>query len=144
MSNENNNLKVGANGAGLFVGNSEILGGVANIINHSANIDVCCVVINVTDKPFYGRIREMNSDYIFENIIIEPKGVYVYTAVKEYMDINIDGDNMFDITVIGGYKNIFDDSVYVYNNKYNKITKRTIAYIDEAISCRVMFITSIY
>ncbi len=27
MSNENNNLKVGANGAGLFVGNSEILGG---------------------------------------------------------------------------------------------------------------------
>lgn len=45
------------------------LGGVANIINHSANIDVCCVVINVTDKPFYGRIREMNSDYIFENII---------------------------------------------------------------------------
>ena len=86
----------------------------------------------------------MNSDYIFENIIIEPKGVYVYTAVKEYMDINIDSDNMFDITVISGYKNIFDDSVYVYNNKYNKITKRTIAYIDEAISCRVMFITSIY
>lgn len=33
MSNENSNLRVGSAGAGLFVGSTEILGGIANNIS---------------------------------------------------------------------------------------------------------------
>ena len=33
MSNENSNLRVGSAGAGLFVGSTEILGGITNNIS---------------------------------------------------------------------------------------------------------------
>lgn len=33
MAYENNNVRVGANGAGVYIGNAEILGGIANNIS---------------------------------------------------------------------------------------------------------------
>lgn len=54
MSNENSNLRVGSAGAGLFVGSTEILGGVSNIIDNNYTAPCKVVVINNSDKVFDG------------------------------------------------------------------------------------------
>lgn len=54
MSNENSNLRVGSAGAGLFVGSTEILGGVSNIIDNNYTAPCKIVVINASDKVFDG------------------------------------------------------------------------------------------
>lgn len=54
MSNENSNLRVGSAGAGLFVGSTEILGGISNIIDNNYTAPCKTVLINASDKVFDG------------------------------------------------------------------------------------------
>lgn len=55
MAYENNNVRTGANGAGVYVGSTEIMGGgVNNILDTNYTAPCKVVVINNSDKVFDG------------------------------------------------------------------------------------------
>lgn len=56
MAYENNNVRAGANGAGVYIGNTEIMGGggVNNILDANYTAPCKTVVINASDKVFDG------------------------------------------------------------------------------------------
>ncbi len=55
MAYENNNVRTGANGAGVYIGNTEIMGGeVNNILDTNYTAPCKTVVINASDKVFDG------------------------------------------------------------------------------------------
>ena len=76
MSNENSNLRVGSAGAGLFVGSTEILGGVSNIIDNNYTAPCKTVVINASDKVFDGFF---SADSGMVPILLQPNEV-IYKA----------------------------------------------------------------
>lgn len=81
MSNENSNLRVGSAGAGLFVGSTEILGGIANNISVKKE-DCISVLINSSSNnktvDLYGYNNE-GSEVVLETIIVPPGGIIVKT-----------------------------------------------------------------
>lgn len=81
MSNENSNLRVGSAGAGLFVGSTEILGGIANNISVKKE-DCISVLINSSSNnktvDLYGYDNE-GSEVVLETIIVPPGGIIVKT-----------------------------------------------------------------
>lgn len=55
MAYENNNVRAGANGVGVYVGSTEIMGGkVNNILDTNYTAPCKTVVINASDKVFDG------------------------------------------------------------------------------------------
>lgn len=81
MSNENSNLRVGSAGAGLFVGSTEILAGIAN--NISVKKEACIsVLINSSSNnktvDLHGYDDE-GSEVVLETIIVPPGGIIVKT-----------------------------------------------------------------
>lgn len=74
MSNENSNLRVGSAGAGLFVGSTEILGGLNNYINTPSK-NRMVVITNVTDKFFNGTIKVNGA--IYKQLNLNPNEVYI-------------------------------------------------------------------
>lgn len=81
MSNENSNLRVGSAGAGLFVGSTEILGGIANNISVKKE-DCISVLINSSSNnktvDLYG-YNDEGSEVVLETIIVPPGGIIVKT-----------------------------------------------------------------
>lgn len=81
MSNENSNLRVGSAGAGLFVGSTEILGGIANNISVKKE-DCISVLINSSSNnktvDLYG-YNDDGSEVVLETIIVPPGGIIVKT-----------------------------------------------------------------
>lgn len=80
MSNENSNLRVGSAGAGLFVGSTEILGGIANNISVKKE-DCISVLINSSSNnktvEFYGFVD--GYEEVLETIVVPPGGIIVKT-----------------------------------------------------------------
>lgn len=81
MSNENSNLRVGSAGAGLFVGSTEFLGGIANNISVKKE-DCISVLINSSSNnktvDLYG-YNDEGSEVVLETIIVPPGGIIVKT-----------------------------------------------------------------
>lgn len=81
MSNENSNLRVGSAGAGLFVGSTEILAGIANNISVKKE-DCISVLINSSSNnktvDLHGYDDE-GSGVVLETIIVPPGGIIVKT-----------------------------------------------------------------
>lgn len=81
MSNENSNLRVGSAGAGLFVGSTEILAGIANNISVKKE-DCISVLINSSSNNktvgLHGYDDE-GSEVVLETIIVPPGGIIVKT-----------------------------------------------------------------
>lgn len=79
MSNENSNLRVGSAGAGLFVGSTEILGGITNISVKKE--DCISVLINSSSNnktvEFYGFVD--GYEEVLETIVVPPGGIIVKT-----------------------------------------------------------------
>ena len=84
MSNENSNLRVGSAGAGLFVGSTEILGGVSNIIDNNYTAPCKVVVINTSDKTLNAYFHFINGDDDIP-FSLEPNGV-LYKSFDAYKD----------------------------------------------------------
>ena len=84
MSNENSNLRVGSAGAGLFVGSTEILGGVSNIIDNNYTAPCKVVVINNSDKTLNAYFYFINGDDDIP-FSLEPNGV-LYKSFDAYKD----------------------------------------------------------
>lgn len=81
MSNENSNLRVGSAGAGLFVGSTEILGGIANNISVKKE-DCISVLINSSSNNKTVDLCGYNdegSEVVLETIIVPPGGIIVKT-----------------------------------------------------------------
>ena len=78
MAYENNNVRAGANGAGVYVGNTEIMGGgVNNILDTNYTAPCKTVVINASDKVFDGFFSADSG--IMVPILLQPNEV-IYKA----------------------------------------------------------------
>jgi hypothetical protein len=78
MAYENNNVRAGANGAGVYIGNTEIMGGggVNNILDTNYTAPCKTVVINASDKVFDGFF---SADSGMVPILLQPNEV-IYKA----------------------------------------------------------------
>nr|DAY47551.1 MAG TPA: hypothetical protein [Caudoviricetes sp.] len=111
MSNENSNLRVGSAGAGLFVGSTEILGGVSNIIDNNYTAPCKIVVINASDKVFDGFF---SADSGMVPILLQPNEV-IYKAfdanISVFLDLS-DTSKSIDGSLSYGY----DDGTPIVDN----------------------------
>ena len=76
MAYENNNVRAGANGAGVYIGNTEIMGGVNNILDTNYTAPCKTVVINASNKVFDGFF---SADSGMVPILLQPNEV-IYKA----------------------------------------------------------------
>lgn len=77
MAYENNNVRAGTNGAGVYIGNTEIMGGgVNNILDTNYTAPCKNVVINASDKVFDGFF---SADSGMVPILLQPNEV-IYKA----------------------------------------------------------------
>lgn len=85
MAYENNNVRAGANGAGVYIGNTEIMGGgVNNIIDNNYTAPCKVVVINNSDKTLNAYFYFINGDDDIP-FSLEPNGV-LYKSFDAYKD----------------------------------------------------------
>lgn len=84
MAYENNNVRAGANGAGVYIGNTEIMGGgVNNILDTNYTAPCKNVVINASDKVFDGFF---NTDSEMVPILLQPNEV-IYKAFDANINV---------------------------------------------------------
>lgn len=88
MSYENNNVRAGANGAGVYIGNTEIMGGekVNNILDTNYTAPCKTVVINASDKVFNGFF---SADSGMVPILLQPNEV-IYKAFDANISVFLD------------------------------------------------------
>lgn len=87
MAYENNNVRAGANGAGVYIGNTEIMGGgVSNIIDNNYTAPCKVVVINASDKVFDGFF---SADSGMVPILLQPNEV-IYKAFDANISVFLD------------------------------------------------------
>lgn len=106
MAYENNNVRAGANGAGVYVGNTEIMGegGVNNILDTNYTLPCKIVVINASDKVFDGFF---SADSGMVPILLQPNEV-MYKAFDANINVVL---NLFDTS-----KSIDGSLSYGYND----------------------------
>lgn len=103
MAYENNNVRAGANGAGVYIGNTEIMGGgVNNILDTNYTAPCKTVVINASDKVFDGFFR---ADSGMVPILLQPNEV-IYKAfdanISVFLELS-DTSKSFDGSLSYGY-----------------------------------------
>lgn len=111
MSNENSNLRVGSAGAGLFVGSTEILGGVSNIIDNNYTAPCKIVIINNSDKVFDGFF---SADSGMVPILLQPNEV-IYKAFDANISVFL---NLSDTSksIDGSLSYGYDDGTPIVDN----------------------------
>lgn len=111
MSNENSNLRVGSAGAGLFVGSTEILGGVSNIIDNNYTAPCKIVVINASDRVFDGFF---SADSGMVPILLQPNEV-IYKAFDANISVFL---NLSDTSksIDGSLSYGYDDGTPIVDN----------------------------
>lgn len=106
MSNENSNLRVGSAGAGLFVGNKQILGGVALEVKpnfydlHGAKV----IIVNSKSAPI--------------ELTFETNGGY-----QEQVDINANTVLFYNIADTNDYLDLINESQETFYVDYYVMTK---------------------
>lgn len=120
MAYENNNVRAGANGAGVYVGNTEIMGGdVNNIIDNNYTAPCKVVVINASDKVFDG-FFSMDSGTV--PILLQPNEV-IYKAfdanISVFLEVS-DTSNLIDGSLSYGYN---DGILTVDNYEFSEETE---------------------
>lgn len=95
MAYENNNIRAGANGAGVYVGNTEIMGGTnitpLNLYNNSSSTDV--LLANLTDAT--ATFKFYIDDFLIDTIVCQPFEVQSVSALSSSVNqFNVScGDN---------------------------------------------------
>lgn len=115
MAYENNNVRAGANGAGVYIGNTEIMGGVNNILDTNYTAPCKVVVINASDKVFDGFF---NADSGMVPILLQPNEV-IYKAFDANISVFLnlsDTSKSIDGSLSYGYN---DDTPTVDNYSFN-------------------------
>ena len=116
MAYENNNVRAGANGAGVYIGNTEIMGGgVNNILDTNYMAPCKTVVINASDKVFDGFF---SADSGMVPILLQPNEV-IYKAfdanISVFLDLS-DTSKSIDGSLSYGYN---DGTPTVDNYSFN-------------------------
>lgn len=112
MAYENNNVRAGANGAGVYVGNTEIMGGgVNNIIDNNYAAPRKVVVINASDKVFDGFF---STDSETVPILLQPNEV-IYKAFDANIDVTLDLSDTSE-SIDGSLSYGYNDGVININN----------------------------
>lgn len=105
MAYENNNVRAGANGAGVYIGNTEIMGGgVNNIIDNNYTAPCKVVIINASDKTLNAYFKFTKDDDI--PFSLEPNGVLYksFDSNKEvYLNLSDDINQTMNVVVSYGY-----------------------------------------
>lgn len=105
MAYENNNVRAGANGAGVYIGNTEIMGGwVNNILDTNYTAPCKTVVINASNKVFDGFF---SADSGTVPILLQPNEV-IYKAFDANIGVFL---NLLDTS-----KSIDGSLSYGYND----------------------------
>lgn len=117
MAYKNNNVRAGANGAGVYIGNTEIMGGgVNNILDTNYTAPCKTVVINASDKVFDGFF---SADSGMVPILLQPNEV-IYKAfdanISVYLNLS-DTSKSIDGSLSYGYD---DGTPTVDNYSFNE------------------------
>ena len=116
MAYKNNNVRAGANGAGVYVGSTEILGGgVDNIIDNNYTAPCKIVIINNSDKVFDGFF---SADSGMVPILLQPNEV-IYKAFDANISVFLnlsDTSKSIDGSLSYGYN---DGTPTVDNYSFN-------------------------
>lgn len=117
MAYENNNVRAGANGAGVYIGNTEIMGGgVNNILDTNYTAPCKTVVINASDKVFDGFF---SADSGMVPILLQPNEV-IYKAFDANISVFLnlsDTSKSIDGSLSYGYN---DGTPTVDNYSFNE------------------------
>lgn len=121
MAYENNNVRAGANGAGVYIGNTEIMGGgVNNILDTNYMAPCKAVVINASDKVFDGFFSTDNG---MVPILLQPNEV-MYKAFDANIDVLLnlsDNSKPIEGSLSYGYNN--DGILIVDNYRFSEETE---------------------
>lgn len=105
MAYENNNVRAGANGTGVYVGNTEIMGGgVNNILDTNYTLPCKVVIINASDKTLNAYFKFTNDDDI--PFSLKPNGVLYksFDSNKEvHLNLSDDINQTMNVVVSYGY-----------------------------------------
>lgn len=116
MAYENNNVRAGANGAGVYIGNTEIMGGgINNILDTNYTAPCKTVVINASNKVFDGFF---NADSGMVPVLLQPNEVIykVFDAnISVYLNLS-DTSKSIDGSLSYGYD---DGTPTVDNHSFN-------------------------
>lgn len=141
MSYENNNVKAGANGVGVYVGSTEIMGGgdVNNILDTNYTAPCKTVVINASDKVFDGFF---SADSGMVPILLQPNEV-IYKAfdanISVFLELS-DTSKSFDGSLSYGYN---DGTLTVDDYSFNGETEIQFSGDSEVKATYVCIITQI-
>lgn len=120
MAYENNNVRAGANGAGVYIGNTEIMGGgVNNILDTNYTAPCKIVVINASDKLFDG-FFSVDSGMV--PILLQPNEV-IYKAFDANISVFLNlssNSTSFDGSLSYGYN---DGTPTVGNYEFSEETE---------------------
>lgn len=120
MAYENSNVRAGANGAGVYIGNTEIMGGgVNNILDTNYTAPCKTVVINASDKVFDGFF---SADSGMVPILLQPNEV-IYKAFDANISVFLnlsDTYESFDGSLSYGYN---DGTLTVDNYEFSEETE---------------------
>lgn len=114
MAYENNNVRAGANGAGVYIGNTEIMGGgVNNILDTNYTAPCKTVVINASDKVFDGFFSADNG-MVPIPILLQPNEV-IYKAFDANISVFL---NLSDTSksIDGSLSYGYDDGTLTVDN----------------------------
>lgn len=117
MAYENNNVRAGANGAGVYVGNTEIMGGgVNNIIDNNYTAPCKVVIINASDKTLNAYFKFTNDDDI--PFSLEPNGV-LYKSFDGNKEVYINLSDDINQRMSGNISYGYDDGTLTVDS-YNR------------------------
>ena len=143
MAYENNNIRAGANGAGVYVGNTEIMGGgVNNILDTNYTLPCKVVIINASDKTLNAYFEFTNDDDI--PFSLEPNGVLYksFDSNKEvYLNLSDDINQTMNMIVSYGYN---DGTLTVDSSNYNENTEIQLMGDSEIKAAYICIITEIF
>lgn len=139
MAYENNNVRAGANGAGVYIGNTKIMGGVNNIFDTNYTAPCKTVVINASNKVFDG-FFSANSEML--PILLQPNEV-IYKAfdanIRVFLNLS-DTSKSIDGNLSYGYN---DGTSTVGDDNFNGDTKIQFTGNSEVKSTYICIITQI-
>lgn len=142
MAYENNNIRAGANGAAVYVGDTEIMGGVNNILDTNYTLPCKVVIINASDKTFNAYFKFTNDDDI--PFSLEPNGVLYksFDSNKEaYLNLSDDINQTMNMIVSYGYN---DGTLTVDSSNYNEETEIQLMGYSEIKAAYICIITEIF
>lgn len=142
MAYENNNVRAGANGAGVYVGNTEIMGGgVNNILDTNYTLPCKVVIINASNKTLNAYFKFANDNDI--PFSLEPNGV-LYKSFDSNKEVYLNLSDDINQTMNGILSYGYDDGTPTVDSyEFSKKTEIQFSGDSEIKAAYICIITEI-